>query len=212
MVPVHSAASPALFATAVAPVEPRPPASPRPFSEGAAPTRLPAPGKTYRWLLGLFVVSLVLINPWVRGDGVGYYAFARAVFIQRNLDFTADYNAANASFRDARLDENGNAKPVFHTATNHLENHFSVGPAILWAPFLIIAHIGVLVARALGSSVAADGFSAQARRPLPSFVLAMRNHCAAIQTAVAPNTQNACVGTRIAPNASGASPENGGIA
>ena len=58
-----------------------------------------------RWLLGLFLMSLVLMNPWVRGDGVGYYAFARAVLIQRNLDFTADYNAANASFRDERLDE-----------------------------------------------------------------------------------------------------------
>ena len=116
-----------------------------------------------RWLLGLFLFSLVLVNPWVRGDGVGYYAFARAVLIQHNLDFTPDYNAANASFRDARLDESGNPKPVFRTATNHLENHFTVGPAILWAPFLIVAHFGVLIARALGSSVAADGFSAPYR-------------------------------------------------
>ncbi len=51
----------------------------------------------------------------------------------------------------------------FSTATNHLENHFTVGPAILWAPFLIVAHVGVLIARALGSSVAADGFSAPYR-------------------------------------------------
>jgi hypothetical protein len=116
-----------------------------------------------RWLLGLFLLSLVLINPWVRGDGVGYYAFARAVLIQHNLDFTADYNAANSSFRDARLDENGNPKPLFRTATNHLENHFTVGPAILWAPFLITAHAGVLVARAFGSNVSADGFSAPYR-------------------------------------------------
>lgn len=116
-----------------------------------------------RWLLGLFVLSLALINPWVRGDGVGYYAFARAVLIQHNFDFTPDYNAANTSFRDARLDESGNPKPIFQTATNHLENHFTVGPAILWAPFLIAAHVGVLVARALGSNVAADGFSAPYR-------------------------------------------------
>jgi hypothetical protein len=119
--------------------------------------------KTYRWLLALFVLSLPLMNPWVRGDGVGYYAFARAVLIQHNLDFTPDYNAANASFRDARLDENGNPKPVFVTATNHLENHFTVGPAILWSPFLIVAHVGALAARAFGSNVAADGFSAPYR-------------------------------------------------
>ena len=118
-----------------------------------------ARSRAYRWLRGLFLLSLVLMNPWVRGDGVGYYAFARAVLIQHNLDFTADYNAANASFRDARLDEIGNPKPIFRTATNHLENHFTVGPAILWAPFLVAAHVGVLIARAFGSSVAADGFS-----------------------------------------------------
>src|SRR3984957_16287339 len=104
-----------------------------------------------------------MINPWVRGDGVGYYAFARAALIQHNLDFTADYNAANSSFRDARIDENGNPKPIFRTATNHLEIHFTVGPAILWAPFLVVAHAGVLIARAFGANVAADGFSAPYR-------------------------------------------------
>jgi len=31
-----------------------------------------------RLLLLLFLFSLPLLNPWVRGDGVGYYAFARA--------------------------------------------------------------------------------------------------------------------------------------
>jgi hypothetical protein len=113
--------------------------------------------------MGLFLVSLALMNPWVRGDGVGYYAFARAALIQHNFDFTPDYNAANASFRDARLEENGDPKPIFRTATNHLENHFTVGPAILWAPFLVVAHAGVIAARAVGVNVAADGFSAPYR-------------------------------------------------
>src|SRR5208282_5542471 len=44
-----------------------------------------------------------------------------------------------------------------------LENHFTVGPAILWSPFFLTAHGGVLLARAFGSSVAADGFSAPYR-------------------------------------------------
>ena len=165
MLPARSVTSAPLLATAVevSRLEPHAlePVSPR--SSGTAQKHTSAPRNATRWLFGLFVLSLALINPWVRGDGVGYYAFARAVLIQHNLDFTPDYNAANASFRDARLDESGNPKPVFHTATNHLENHFTVGPAILWAPFLIVAHAGVLVARALGSSVAADGFSAPYR-------------------------------------------------
>jgi len=99
----------------------------------------------------------------VRGDGVGYYAFARAPLIEHNLDFTRDYQHANESFRGPRLDENGQPKPDFRTSTGHLENHFTVGPAILWTPFLLLAHAGVLLARALGSSVPADGFSAPYR-------------------------------------------------
>ena len=118
---------------------------------------------TERILLLFFVFSLPLLNPWVRGDGVGYYALVRAPLIEHSLDFTRDYENANPSFRDARVDEHGRPKSIFRTPTGHLENHFSVGPAILWTPFLLLTHAGVLFARALGSSVAADGFSAPYR-------------------------------------------------
>lgn len=116
-----------------------------------------------RALLILFLLSLPLVNPWVRGDGVGYYAYARAPLINHNLDFTYDYQSANQGMREARIDENGQPKPEFRTVTGHLDNHFTVGPAILWSPFLLIAHAGVLVARALGAHVAADGYSAPYR-------------------------------------------------
>jgi len=116
-----------------------------------------------RCLTLLFLLSLVLLNPWVRGDGVGYYAFARAPLIEHSLAFERDYMSANLAFREARLDEQGHPKPMFRTSTGHLENHFTVGPAMLWMPFLLPAHAGVLLARALGSDVAADGFSAPYR-------------------------------------------------
>ena len=118
----------------------------------------PAPSHTKIFLI-LLVLTLPLSNPWVRGDGVGYYAFARAPLIQHNLDFTADYQHGNEGFREARLDAAGIPRAEFRTSTGHLDNHFTVGPAILWAPFLLCAHAGVLVARAAGSGVTADGFS-----------------------------------------------------
>ena len=121
-----------------------------PISQGLA---VPRP------LLVLFLLSLVLLNPWVRGDGVGYYAFARAPLIEHSLNFEHDYTAANTSFREARLDEHGQPKQIFRTRTGHLDNHFTVGPAMLWAPFMLLADGGVLLARSLGSQVAADGFS-----------------------------------------------------
>jgi hypothetical protein len=127
----------------------------------------PAPAsrshKAERLLLVLWVLSLPLLNPWIRGDGVGYYAFARALLFQHNLDFEKEYQSANTSFREARLDEFGQPRAVFRTVTGHLDNHFTIGPAILWSPFLLLAHAGVLLARTLGSSVAADGYSAPYR-------------------------------------------------
>jgi hypothetical protein len=116
-----------------------------------------------RPLLLLFLLSLALLNPWVRGDGVGYYAFARAPLIDHSLNFERDYIAANTGFREARLDSQGRPRQEFRTRTGHLDNHFTVGPAMLWAPFLLLAHGSVLLGRALGSQVAADGFSAPYR-------------------------------------------------
>jgi hypothetical protein len=132
------------------------------------PQRLTSPAqpgarKGERVLLVVFLLSLPLLNPWVRGDGVGYYAFARAPLIEHSLDFTHDYQHANESFRENRLNEKGQPYPEFLTRTGHLQNHFTVGPAILWSPFLVVAHVGVLLARLLGSHVLADGFSAPYR-------------------------------------------------
>src|SRR5882724_7458974 len=116
-----------------------------------------------RALLFLFLFSLPLVNPWIRGDGVGYYAYARAPLIEHSLDFTHDYQSANESFREARLGDSGKPKPEFLTVTGHLDNHFTVGPALLWSPFLLAAHGSVLLTREFGSSVRADGFSAPYR-------------------------------------------------
>jgi hypothetical protein len=122
--------------------------------------RFRGPQGRFEWiLLGIFLITIPLLNPWVRGDGVGYYAYARAPLIEHNLDFTHDYQSANDSFREGRLDENGQPKAQYRTRTGHLDNHFSVGPAILWSPFLIIAHCGVLMAKVSGSEVSANGFS-----------------------------------------------------
>jgi len=67
------------------------------------------------------LLTLPLANPWVRGDGVGYYAFARALLIQHNLDFAPDYQHANTSFREGRLDESGQPRSEYRTATGTLK-------------------------------------------------------------------------------------------
>ena len=110
-------------------------------------------------LVLVFFLSLPLINPWVRGDGVGYYAFARALLIQRDLNFTQDWLRANPSFRMGRTDAEGNILSTEYTPTGHVDNHFSIGPAMLWSPFLLATHLCVLLYDALGGHAPADGFA-----------------------------------------------------
>lgn len=110
-------------------------------------------------LVLLFVLSLPLVNPWVRGDGVGYYAFGRALLIQHDLNFQQDWLRANSSFRMGRTDAAGNLLAAEFTPTGHVDNHFAIGSAILWSPFLLAAHIFVLSFDALGGHVPPDGFA-----------------------------------------------------
>ena len=119
--------------------------------------------KYERILILLFFLTLPLSNPWVRGDGVGYYAFGRAMLIGGNLDFTKDWLDANSSFRLGHVGADGNISQNQFTATGHLDNHFTIGPAILWAPFLVIAHLFVEASHIFGSQVSADGFSSPYR-------------------------------------------------
>ena len=115
--------------------------------------------KYERTLVVVFLLTLPLINPWVRGDGVGYYAFARALLIEHQLKFEKDWLAANQTFRMGRTDAAGRILPGAYTPTGHLDNHFAIGPAILWSPFLFAAHLGVLAYDRLGGHIAADGYS-----------------------------------------------------
>ncbi len=114
----------------------------------------------YEKILALiFLCTLPLVNPWVRGDGVGYYAYARALLIEHHLDFRQDWLHANSSFRMGRVDDQDRILPAEFTSTGHVDNHFSIGPAILWSPFLLAAHAAVKINHLFGGHIPADGFS-----------------------------------------------------
>ena len=106
----------------------------------------------------LFLFSLPLVNPWVRGDGVGYYAYIRSLLIDHNLRFENEWKAGNPTFLMGRMDSSGKLKPDQYTSTGHLDNHFTVGPAMLWAPFLVPLHLAITALNRLGAHIPADGF------------------------------------------------------
>jgi hypothetical protein len=128
-------------------------------SEPAAP-KAPRFHLSYRRILCLFfALSLPVLNPIVHGDGVGYYAYARAVLIQHNLRFEEDWRHGNLNFAQSRTSDGVQLLPQEYTETGYVSNLFSVGPAILWSPFLLLAHLFVLTYDFLGGHIPANGFS-----------------------------------------------------
>jgi hypothetical protein len=126
-------------------------------------TRVARPGPVFsryvKILLAIFAFSLPLANPWVHGDGVGYFAYARSLLIERRLNFEKDWQHGNQSFVMGRLDSDGRVLPGEYTSTGQIANVWSIGPSLLWLPFLIVTHAGVLLADKMGAHVAANGFS-----------------------------------------------------
>lgn len=116
--------------------------------------------KYKRVLIGLFLITLPLSNPWVRGDGVGYYAYVRSLLIEGHLDFEKDWQHGNDSFTMNRVDRAGQVLASEYTSTGYIYNHWSPGPSMLWAPFLLLTHIVVLSCDRFGAHIPADGFSA----------------------------------------------------
>jgi hypothetical protein len=110
-------------------------------------------------LTALFVATLPLVNPLVHGDGVGYYAYLRAPLIQHNLRFEEDWRHANLGFVESRMNSDNQLHPDQYTSTGYVDNLFTIGPAILWTPFFLLAHATVLVADWFGAHIPADGFS-----------------------------------------------------
>ena len=105
----------------------------------------------------MFLLTLPMVRPWIHGDGRGYYAFARALLFQHNLDFSLDWyrgNETNPNVSDPGFRQN------YITSTGHINNHWTVGPAILWSPFLLTAGaVAEIVDKTTGTQFASDGYS-----------------------------------------------------
>jgi hypothetical protein len=117
--------------------------------------------KVHRYLkvlLVIFVLTLSLVNPMVRGDGVGYYAYIRSMLVHHDLRFEEDWHIQGTpSILPAVGAEDRSG--IFYLPTGYLPNHFSVGPSILWAPFLVPVHMVAVALGKAGLDVKTDGFS-----------------------------------------------------
>jgi len=105
------------------------------IDNGASPNR----ARAQRRLLvaGAFATVIFLgltFKGTVEGDGVGYYSYLHSVIVDHDLDFANEYAAA----RSAGIF----VYPVYETtrtSTGKLANFYPVGPAVLSAPFYLVA-------------------------------------------------------------------------
>lgn len=114
---------------------------------------------TRAWWAAGFLLALLLVNPYVRGDGNGYYAWLVSPMIDGDLDFTNQFARADPLFQTLVFNDDGSVRDDARTPTGRVGNQWSVGPAVLWAPWFVVAHGVTLTLRAFGAEIAADGYS-----------------------------------------------------
>lgn len=101
----------------------------------------------------LFAVGVAFqlqLGARLQSDGFYYFAYLRSIAFDRDVNFTNDY----------RLLGLGDKAHLFQpTPTGYAQSAWTIGPAIVWAPFFAAGHV---VARQLSSSdpnVSANGIS-----------------------------------------------------
>jgi hypothetical protein len=111
-------------------------------------------------LLAALLLTLPLVTPKIRGaDEIEYFAYLHSAVFDHDLDFENEYAHFYAQDPTGLAGFKATFLEIREPLTGRPINFAPLGTALLWAPAYLLAHGGVVVARALGASVAADGFS-----------------------------------------------------
>ncbi len=89
---------------------------------------------------GLILLTFFLRPSWqIGGDGFGYYAYVRSALFDHNLNLTNEFQYFDAHYNRQSLS-------YYRTPTGKTGDPFSIGPSILWLPFVLVAdgvqHVG----------------------------------------------------------------------
>jgi hypothetical protein len=109
--------------------------------------------------LGAFVLTLPFVNPYIRGDGNGYYAYVRSVVIDGDLRFENEYRRGDPAFVASVIGPDGRVSASLIAGNGYVRNQWAVGPSILWTPSFLLGHGVAWSLNAIGWPVPADGYS-----------------------------------------------------
>ena len=112
-----------------------------------------------RALLLLFVLTLPAVTARLySSDEVQYFAYLRSLWFDRDVSFENEYR----SFYDRGVAHTPGFEENFLrliTPTGRRENFATIGSALLWSPFYLVADVATRFARLAGSDLPADGYS-----------------------------------------------------
>lgn len=101
----------------------------------------------------VWILSTVLFfSPAISSDGVGYYAYIRSYGIDGDWQFANEFDKTQSPLPSIAT------FPVY-APTGYTINPWSIGPAIIWAPFWYVAHGVTLLANFMGGDWKVDGYS-----------------------------------------------------
>lgn len=104
------------------------------------------------WLIAVWTISLLCyFRPMIQSDGAGYYAFARSIFVDGDIDFRNDFDPPQTPFL---------WPPDYGISryTGATINPFTVGPAVYWTPMWWASHLFTYIGKATGMPWHADGY------------------------------------------------------
>ncbi|MCX6014406.1 MAG: hypothetical protein NT020_02240 [Chloroflexales bacterium] len=101
----------------------------------------------------VWILSTVLFfSPAISSDGVGYYAYIRSYGIDGDWQFANEFDKTQSPLPSIAT------FPVYEP-TGYTINPWSIGPAIIWAPFWYVAHGVTLLANFVGGDWKVDGYT-----------------------------------------------------
>ncbi|HXG54710.1 MAG TPA: hypothetical protein VNJ03_04965 [Vicinamibacterales bacterium] len=101
----------------------------------------------------LFVVGVACqlqLSARLQSDGFYYYAYLRSIVFDRDVDFTNDYRMLGLGDK---------AHLFVPTPTGHAQSAWTIGPAIVWAPFFVAAGPIARHLNEAGADVSTNGIS-----------------------------------------------------
>jgi hypothetical protein len=101
----------------------------------------------------LFIIGMscqLRLAARLQSDGFYYYSYLRSLAFDRDVDFTNDYKMLGL----------GDKAHLFNpTPTGYAQSAWTIGPAIVWAPFFAAAHPVAKYLNAGGADVSTNGVS-----------------------------------------------------